>query len=237
MGFDSASGREALRGALQPGKACPPPEQLESAKGLRHAESCAYCRTELELMRVFQTAPRDEEEAAAVRLIADRLRPVAAPVIPLPSPWWKQFLTARWLSPVAMAAACALIAVAVGLEWRHSRAPGLGGLNPATQEVLRSGSINGIAPAGDIAAAPKEIRWEGVTAAARYSVQLSEVDGHELWSTSTTAPRAEVPAAVQSLMVPAKTLLLRVTAIDAAGRNVAQSEPVRLRVLQNVYSR
>lgn len=239
--------REILRQSLAAGSDCPPIEKLESlldqdassVEVARHVETCAHCLTELNLLRSFQTEPRDQQEADAVRLISSRLQPVLDARIPAeaPRPWWQELLTVRWLSPVAIAAACALIAIAIGLQLRHEPAPALTAFNTAGGDVLRSGAISLIAPSGDVAEVPKSVTWQPVPDAAQYEVRLLEVDHHELWKTTVLVPEASFPRQVQSFIVPAKTLLLQVTAMDSSGRKVGESAPASFRLLQKVYKR
>ena len=239
--------REILRQSLAAGRDCPPIEKLESLLGqddssvelAQHVETCAHCLTELNLLRSFQTEPRDQEEADAVRLIESRLRPVVDVRLPVEAstPWWKQLFTVRWLGPVAIAAACALIAIAIGVQLRHETAPTLTALNQTGGEVLRSGSVSLIAPLGDVAEVPKTVQWQPVPGAAQYEVRLLEVDRNELWKTTVSAAEASIPQQTQLSIVPAKTLLLVVTAMDASGRKLGESQPSAFRLLQKVYKR
>ena len=64
----------------------------------------------------------------------------------------------------------------------------------------------------------------------RYRVKVTEVDGNELWSAETTAPRVDLPAAVQARILPGKTLYWEVAAFDSAGANIAVSERQSFRV-------
>jgi hypothetical protein len=89
-----------------------------------------------------------------------------------------------------------------------------------------------IAPSGNLRRAPSEIRWQAAPNAVRYEARLLEVDGAELWKAETAENRIEFPAAVRARVVPAKTLLCQVSAFDASGHRVAQSEAVRFRLLQ-----
>lgn len=239
MPADNPSERDLLRESLAPGRDCIPVEKLEAcldsipADLAAHLGSCAHCQCELSLLRSFMREP-DGEEAAAVQAVAKRLR--VPEVGPTPLPWWKGLLQLRWFSPAAVAAAAMLIAVAAGLEWRHSGAPRLTVPNQPEAEVLRSGSISGIAPEGDLTEVPSRIRWQPVAGAARYQVQLLEVDHTELWSTVIAESQVEIPPAVQAKIVPAKTLLLQVTALNGAGAKLAESGFIRFRLLQKVYS-
>lgn len=239
--------REILRRSLAAGRDCPPIEKLESlldqdaasVELARHVESCAHCLTELNLLRSFQTEPRDQEEANAVRLIASRLRPVAGVRIPVEAsqPWWKQLFTARWLGPAAIAAACGLIAIAIGVQLRHAPAPTLTAMNRTGEEVLRSGAVNILAPLGDVAEVPATVRWQPVPGAAQYEVRLLEVDRNELWKTTVSSAETGIPQQTQHSIVPAKTLLLVVTAMDSSGRKLGESQPSPFRLLQKVYKR
>jgi hypothetical protein len=239
--------REILRQSLAAGRDCPPIEKLESLLAqdassvelARHVETCAHCLTELDLLRSFQTGPRDQEEADAVHLIESRLRPVLDARIPVETsmPWWKQLFTVRWLGPVAIAAACALTAIAIGVQLRHQPEPTLTALNRTGGEVLRSGSVSLIAPLGDVAEVPKTVQWQPVAGAAQYEVRLLEVDRTELWRTTVSSTEAGIPRQTQLSIAPAKTLLLVVTAMDSSGRKLGESQPSAFRLLQKVYKR
>jgi hypothetical protein len=240
MPNEGAPEREALRAALGPGNDCPPIEQLEAlvdhpASALpalaQHVESCTYCKTEVSLLRRFQSGDLDEPEQEPVRQITERLR--AQPVTVSRQPWWKTIWTVRWLSPAALAMAAVLIFLAVGLQWRTSQ-PGLHA--PTGQEVLRSNAISVIAPSGDLQQIPNEIRWQSAAAAVRYEVRLMEVDYTNLWKADTVETRIELPSQVRAQILPAKTLLCQVTAFDGSGHIVAESNIVRFRLLQNVYT-
>jgi hypothetical protein len=65
---------------------------------------------------------------------------------------------------------------------------------------------------------------------------MMEVDRAELWNSQTATSRIDLPGSVEALIVPAKTLLVQVAAFDAAGSKIAESEPVRFRLLQNLYT-
>src|SRR5579872_1773680 len=160
MASKSSSG-PTLRAALSPGKDCLPIEKLEKCLDpvavprdlSRHLESCAYCRTELDLLRAFHRDPL-ADEAEAVRMVAERLRAPQPTRVAPSGAWWKGLFEVRWLSPVAIAMAGMLIAVAVGLQLRHGAAPQLHAPNPQEQEVMRSGSVVGISPSGDLPTLP-----------------------------------------------------------------------------------
>jgi hypothetical protein len=128
----------------------------------------------------------------------------------------------------ALAAATLAAAVSIGL--REGRAPELGQPSPAGSAVLRSAGITTLSPAGDLDAAPDELRWQPQTGAAWYSIQVMEVDHAELWRAETRDASIALPPALRARIVPGKPLLWEVVAKDAAGRAVAWSEKQRFRI-------
>lgn len=241
---------QQLRSALRPGDDCPPVEQLEllleaaaSAPPalVRHVESCAYCRAELSLLRRFQSDDLDESEKEPVRLVSERLAARAAEIVParpapaVHEPWWRILWSTPWPSAAALAMAGVLIVLAVGLQWRHSQ-PALHPPASSDQDVLRSNLISILSPAGDLRQVPEEIRWQAAPGAVKYQVRLLEVDGAELWRADSSEDHVTLPPSMRARVVPAKTLICQVTALDGSGRVVAESNMVRFRLLQNVYA-
>jgi hypothetical protein len=230
--------RELFKSALQRTKDCPSVNELEgfleaaSPSIAIHVASCSFCAAEMELLKAFHSPEISASDEHAIRLITDRLS------VPLPIPpkvretWWRRLSGGFRLRPAALALAGALVAIAVGLQLHHAGAPAITGSNNNGAEVLRSQAFAILTPQGDITKAPDEVRWEAATSAARYEIRLLEVDHNELWKGSTTQTSISVPADVRVLMVPAKTLLWRVTAFNADGRKVGESEVIRFRVLQ-----
>lgn len=233
-----------LRTALSSTPECLPLDQLERCidpgavptEFSGHLESCTFCQSELALLRSFHRPP-DASEAEAVREIERRLqspRPIADAAS---RAWWRDLFEARWFRPAAIVMAGMLIVIAVGLQSRYGAVPRLNAPAGPEGDVMRSGTVTVIAPSGDLHAVPGRIEWQPVTGAARYRVRLLEVDGTELWSASANEAQLTIPAAIKAKIVPAKTLLLEVMAIDAAGRKLAQSDAIRFRVLQKIYTR
>ncbi len=251
---DSSFQGELLRASLDRTSECPPVEALANlldrpegadAKMRTHADSCAFCKTELRMLETFREAEIPASDAAAVQQITGRLRAPSAQIrpgvsvaTPSSSSWTERMIEgifgAGWLRPAALALAGALLVIAIGLQLRH-RSPLLD--TTAGSDVFRSGTFSISSPVGDLQSVPGEIRWEAVPSAAKYEVHFMEVDHRELWKGISTQASIEIPVDVRPRMVPLKTLLLEVDAFDANGRKVAQSEVVRFRVLQNVYTR
>ena len=239
---------ELLAAALAGAKDCPPLEDLERlltgeapASLQRHVDACAHCRTELQMLRSFTENEIPDRDRAAVEAIAARLRVTSSALASRltveehPS-WWRRILAVRWLTPAAAALAVALVVGGAAIELKLRRQPSLDTSTGGT-EVLRSSTIAILSPMGDLQEKPHEIRWEAVANAAQYRVRILEADRVDLWTAKTTAPRIDLPSRVESLIVPAKTLLVQVGAFDAAGRKIAESEVTRFRVLQKLYTR
>ena len=215
---------EVFRRALRHGEDCPPPEAMieameHGAAGHEeipaHVKRCPACQTELALFRGFEAGEVKADERDAVDYILRRLRGEES--APGPSLW--QRLTGFW-TPVrmggfAVAAAALLLTIGLSTQWQSRR-----GTPETMQEndVLRSAVIRGISPQGDVAAFPDQIRWEPVPGAAEYNVTLSEVDRNVIFHKKFTTPALDVPQEVRTLMVPGKTVLLLITAMDSSGR-------------------
>lgn len=229
---------EPLRAWLGRTPECPPIEALErildqshdaDPRVRTHAANCAFCKTELRMLKSFLEAEVPASDSAAIRQITSKLREKPHPA----SSWIERMFGTGWLRPTAMALAGVLIVIAIGLQWRH-RSPALD--TTAGSNVFRSGTVVISSPVGDLQNAPAEIRWEVVPLATRYEAHLMEVDHHELWRGESAQPNIAIPADQRAQIVPLKTLLIKVDAFDSSGRKVAESEVVRFRVLQNLYS-
>jgi hypothetical protein len=246
---DGPDAERALQSALKAGENCLSLGELEElvlegadapAPLAEHVASCAYCRTEVRLLQEFHAGIPRATETAAVRLITTRLEArsteifrTARPVFEARKPWSKWFWGAPWFSPAVLALVGILILVAAALQKRNNP-PGLHAPIP-DHEVLRSNAIAVIAPTGDIQQVPDEIQWQAASAAVKYEVLLLEVDGTEFWKAETGETSIPIPTAVRARIVPAKTLLCQVLAFDRSGREVAVSDAVRFRILQNAH--
>ena len=240
---------QLLSKALGPSDNCPPLEDLERLlqEGApialqRHVQGCPHCRTELHMLRSFTSNEIAEGEKQAVNAIAARLKGRSTPgatnetvAIESRPSWWKRAFEVRWLSPAAATLAIALVVAGVAIELRRGRQPAID-IGTGTTEVLRSSAIRILSPVGDQREKPAEISWEVVPNAVRYRVQIMEVDRAEVWSADATSPRITLPPAVETLIVPSKTLLIQIAAFGASGQKIAESETVRFRLLQKVYT-
>src|SRR5215471_2817223 len=188
---------ELLKAALSGTGDCPPLEKLESLLNeeapvplKRHVDGCFHCQTELQMLRAFTSNEIAEHERAAVDSIAARLRARSIPTSTRHQPikehrsWWTRILAVRWLTPATAALVLALVVTGVTIELRQGRPPRLD-TTVGGAEVLRSSTFAVLSPVGDVKEKPAEIRWEAAPNAARYRVQIMEVDRKNLWSIET----------------------------------------------------
>jgi len=239
---------ELLKAALSGADDCPPLEELgrllyEGAPVplKRHVDGCFRCQTEFQMLQAFTSNEVAEHERVAVDSIAAglRARPIPTSTLHHTSQeyrsWWTRILGVRWLTPATAALALALVVTGVTIEVRRGTQPRLdtavGGA-----DVQRSSAFAVLSPVGDVKEKPAEIRWEAVPNTARYRVQIMEVDHRQLWSIETATRRVDLPASVEDLIVPTKTLLIQIAAFDASGNKVAESEIVRFKLLQNIHT-
>lgn len=218
---------------------CPPIETVAAlasgglsedaaAATLAHIGNCPHCDAEFSMAArclADATAEQQAAEDANVALIAARLQKK------LPfrhRSWWQQLLDFSPRVPTGIAAACAMLALVAYVGQRPVE-PGLDPTASPGAVVLRSSSVELIAPAGDLAAAPAQFEWQPVAGADRYVFELLEVDGNVLFRGETESTRLAMPVAAGRHIVPAKTLLWKVTAFRG-GSEVATSSTQRFRM-------
>jgi hypothetical protein len=215
--------------------ACIPVEDFErqlSDQQRAHLDSCARCQTEWQLWQEFSESTPASDEGAAVQWIVAELgrraagKPQGAPAASSRFAFW------RAMVGVAAVAAVALV-VGYGLL---DRAPTVRDL-PSGQPVYRADGLTLVAPVGDIAIAPAELEWAPVASAVRYDVELLEVDRTVVWRATSSSPRVALPVSVVEQIVPGKTLLWNVAAIDSSGRPLMSSGARSFRVLINAPQR
>ena len=224
MKSDPANRERAVwKAALAPTPDCIPIEQLgESLSGAasEHLAHCPRCQAEMALWHEFQ-APAREEDGAAPAWIGEELRRRAAATPAPQTAWWRRPLA---LPAYRLAGALSLVlVVAGGLAIFSSRSHT--GYTPeaANDGEFRSQAVQVSGPVGDLDTAPAEFRWQSVSGASSYRVEVMEVDRHSLWKADTAETRLAVPATVRAAMVPGKTLLWEVTAKSASGGALASS--------------
>ena len=91
-------------------------------------------------------------------------------------------------------------------------------------------SIGGLNLAMEVQAFPEAVRWDAVPGAVRYMATLTEVDRTVIFDTKLTTPELLVPEQTRRLLVPGKTILVEIQALDAAGNVLAQVGGMRVHV-------
>lgn len=220
------------------------PDGEAESRTSSHLSNCSRCQTELAMLQEFEHATPRPEEAAEVAFVTGELkrrfrssRPVAEESgLTRPAPRRTGRLVARKsfairsISTAAMSLAAMLLLIAGALYLRSGKEPLLVSDGSSGQTVLRSQAITLLEPKGDLEQTPAELRWQPVSGAARYSLKLMEVDRTVLWESSSEQSRLMLPQPVREKIVPGKTLLWEVTAIEAGGEPVATSPVERFRV-------
>jgi hypothetical protein len=173
-------------------------EELDAAS-TAHVQSCPRCEAELALFREFETEDRGAEEVDAGQWVAAELqRRFDEPARVLP------FRTRAMRALVA--AAAAVLIVAGGSYWLQMREPSIDGALGDGPAVYRNTSLEVLSPAGDLPAAPNELRWTAVPLASEYRVKIVEVDGTPVWSAVTSSTQVVLPPAVIAQFAPGKSL-------------------------------
>lgn len=221
-----------LQAAFAAGPACLSIEQLAALaagdltgdaaqSAQRHVDACPHCMTEFGMLREFETARPAADEAAGVRWVSQQLAGMQLPLPPVREPrrnrigeWFAGLMAPQY----RMAWGAALVlAVAAGLYLRPPQ-PGRPVFDPS-QQVLRSHNVTLDGPAGELALAPAQFRWQKVEGASMYRVRLLDVTGKQLWSLETTETAAEVPSEVRA----GHAYKWDVVAQNAAGAVLAES--------------
>jgi len=213
-------------------KECLPLEVLErmtesasaNPKAAAHLAGCAHCQTELAMLKNFEQSTPSADEGAAVAWIAAQLErqqnaPVAQQKIAR-VPFWRSMFRIPYL-----AGAAALAAVLVlGISLYHGSSDGPGKINPGLGSgQFRSGSIHLVSPIAEQNNAPTEFRWDAVQGAASYTVELKDVAGIPLATAKTTQNVLPITSDMKAAMIFGKPLKWKVTAIDATGKEIANS--------------
>jgi hypothetical protein len=238
--------RSTVKAALQPKPDCLTLEELDKyaesgAPSHPHLAECSRCQAELALLKSFQASEPLPGEGAAVAWIGTRLE---RQLNQIKNPgtarahagaqqarsWFSRVFSARsasWLVPVT---ALLVIAVTGFVVSRRSQEPQLradAGNGPA---IYRSQEVQLSGPAGEVPEAPKALEWKGFAGAVQYKVSIMEVDEAVLWSGETRELSIAIPNSIRAKMLPGKSVLWRVTAIDSQGRVVASSQLQRFSV-------
>lgn len=194
-------------------------ESSSDPKAAAHVESCPHCQAEIAMLRSFESSAPSEDEGAAVAWIAAQLeRNQKAPAARSSAagvPFWR----AMFRLPYMAAAAALIVALALGISLYQSD-NGKPGFEVHHYGNYRSGDIQ-LKTIGDLSQAPDQLTWEAVPGAASYRVEIEDVTGEKLWSSTSGENSIKVGPELKSTMRPGKPLNWTVTAVDAKGNELA----------------
>jgi hypothetical protein len=131
-----------------------------------------------------------------------------------------------------MAGAAALAAVLIfGISLYHGNSDGPGRINPSIGSgQFRSGSIHLVSPIADQKTAPTEFQWDAVQGASSYSVELKDVAGITLATAKSSQNFLPITPEMKAVMVSGKPLKWKVTALNADGKEIANSSTEQFKV-------
>lgn len=194
-----------------------------------HIAHCMRCEAEMALWQQFNADEPAADEGAVVQWVAAETRRR----LKIPADDRKPVGWGAWIGSIrprtAALAATLLVAAAIGyVTWDR-------GVPPITNpdsgaRVYRSGGVQLIAPSGDVLARPAELRWEPAPGAARYEIEVREVDGTVIWRSSVAETQVAIPASVAAQIVPGRTFFWQVRATTGDGAVLAESQTGRFRM-------
>jgi hypothetical protein len=193
-------------------------------KEREHLQSCARCQAEMKLWEEFRDDEARAGEDEDVQWITGKLRAAATTSNVIQISSWKKAFHPRSLA----IAASLVLAIAIGYVVQN-REPSVDVSLTTGPSAYRSARVALITPKGDLDTAPRELRWQAISGAESYDVQVVEVDRTILWRVSARGPRVELPPAVIEQCVPGKTILWQVSA-RRNGTVLAESGLQRFRV-------
>lgn len=233
--------RNDMKTALVMTPECLSPVQLEALLNGKHSDphlaACPRCQAELAMLKSFESGTPVPGEGAAVAWMSaqleQRLEAIKNPALTRRNArvrveeqgsWLARIFGLsgmRWAIPVA---AMAAIALASAVLLQSNKAPELQANVGGEHPIYRSQELQLAGPVGNVEKVPSELRWQTYAGAAVYRVSVMEVDRSALWTSETKDGLVELPAAVRSKVLPGKTILWQVTALDAQGKPLATSQ-------------
>lgn len=215
---------------------CLPLEALErmtenstaDAKAAAHLAECPHCQTELSLLKNFEASVPSADEGAAVAWIAAQLErkqntQAVKPAVARVSFWRSMFRV-----PYIAGAAAMIVVLALGISLHHSSSDHdgitrIGGSGSYGSSELRTGGIHFLSPVGELNQMPSEFRWEAFTGASSYKIELRDAIGTVLASTQTKKNVLMITPEIKAKITVGKPLSWKVTALDASGKEIANS--------------
>lgn len=225
--------RSVLKQAFSATPECPPIEILQHYTETApppgsHVATCAHCQSEIRSLDEFLQSELSPEESLPVQWIAAELKRRQQPAAPR-----KRFSFRSWipdLRGMSVAAASLLLMAGGVFYFQHQRDPGLTGVYRSADEIMRSGLAT-LTPAGEMTQAPAEFTWEAAPGAARYQVQLMEVDHNQIWQAESTNTRVELTSRVRRILAPGRSFLWQVDAFNAAGKKIGSSNLQKFHIM------
>jgi hypothetical protein len=132
-----------------------------------------------------------------------------------------------WIRAAAAAALVLLVAAGIALLSPRPHRPSEFAFTG--DETVRGAALEIVGPAGPVGAAPERLEWHPLARAAEYEVTLSEA-GKTIWTVSTAATEAGLPADVRTKLRPGVDYVWRVRAFAALGSFIAVSDPAAFRI-------
>ena len=196
-------------------------------KAAAHLASCPHCQTELSMLKSFEASVPSSDEGAAVAWIAARLgrnqnTQAVKPVVARVSFWRTMFRV-----PYLAGAAAMVVVLALGVSLHHAgnqeHPTKIGGVGGYGDSGFRTGAIHLKSPVGNLDQAPVEFRWDALPGASSYSIELRDAIGTVLASKTTKQTVIVVTPEMKANMSSGKPLKWKITALDAAGNEIANS--------------
>ena len=195
-------------------------------KAAAHLADCPRCQTELSMLKSFESSVPAEGEGAAVAWIAAQLQrkqnaQSVKPVVARVSFWRSMFRV-----PYLAGAAALAVVLALGVSLHNAgnqEGPARVGRGSYNHNDFRAGAIHLKSPIGDLNQAPAEFRWEAMNGASSYSIELKDAIGTVLATAQSKQNVLAVTPEMKANMLSGKPLKWKVTALDAAGNEIANS--------------
>jgi hypothetical protein len=201
-------------------------QKAADQKAAAHLTDCPNCQTELSLLKNFEASVPSADEGAAVAWIAAQLQrkqnaQVVKPAVARVSIWRAMFRV-----PYLAGVAALAVVLALGVSLHHSgnqENPAKIGGGSDNVSGFRAGAIHLKSPVGNLPQAPVEFRWEAFPGASSYSIELRDAIGTVLATKTTKENVIVVTPEMKANMASGKPLKWKITALDAAGNEIANS--------------